>query len=164
MRTSRLWSSALILGLLPLAATATNNCNPVGTWAVDVTFAPDTGIPPFHELLSLLPGGVVIENNALLHPNSASVFMGTNGSPGHGAWKRRGNCRIDFKVLKQVFSPAHQFFGFVRITVRARINGDHFSSELGDSNVELVFNEDPDAFAEFSFGASASQGERVKVD
>lgn len=164
MRTSNRLTTALLIGLLPLAATATDDCNPVGTWAVNVTFPTESGIPPFNELISFLPGGVVIETNSQLHPNSANQVLPFNGSTGHGAWERRQNCRIKFKVLKQVFDPTQQFLGFIRITVRARINGNNYSNQLADANVELVFGTDPNGPPAISFGGSTSQGNRVKVN
>jgi hypothetical protein len=153
---------ALLAGLLPVPALANDECNPIGTWSIDVTFPPESGIPPFTELLSLLPGGVVIETNSQLHPNSANEFLPFNGSTGHGAWGLRSNCRVKFKVLKQVFDPTQLFQGFIRITVRARIDGDSFSNDITHSNVELVFGTDPDAPAAMVFGGSASSGKRVK--
>jgi hypothetical protein len=153
---------ALLGSLGPVLAIANNDCNPVGSWSVDVTFPPESGIPPFTELLSLLPGGVVIETNSQLHPNSANEILPFNGSPGHGAWGPRPNCRVKFKVLKQVFDPTHQFQGYIRITVRAKIEGDTFSNDLAHSNVELVFGTDPDAPPAMVFGGSSSVGKRVK--
>ncbi|MGH8250225.1 MAG: hypothetical protein ACREVI_05935 [Steroidobacteraceae bacterium] len=170
MNISKVWSTALIASLLPVAAMATGGtsnsemCNPAGTWSVNVTFPPESGFPPFHELLSLLPGGVVIETNSILHANSQDTFFGINGSPGQGAWKRRANCRIEFKVLKQVFDQTHQFLGFIRITVRAKISGNQFSNELADSNVDFIFGPDPDAPPSVMFGGSTSQGKRIKAN
>lgn len=170
MNTSRRWAIAMIAGLLPAAAMADGNtssgdsCNPIGTWSVNVTFPPESGIPPFTELLSLLPGGVVVETNSQLHPNGANAFLPFNGSPGHGAWERRANCRIKLKVLKQVFDPTQQFLGFVRITIRAKITGNTISNEVADSNVELIFGTDPNAPPVMSFGGSSSQGKRVSVN
>ncbi len=163
MNISKGWATALALGLLPLQATATDNCNPVGTWAVDVDFPAETGIPQFHELISFLPGGVVLESNTQLHANSANALLPYNGSTGHGTWVRLSNCRIKFTVLKQVFDPSQSFLGFIRITARARISGNAYSIQLVDSNVELVFDPDPDAPPVMSFGGSASHGKRVKV-
>jgi hypothetical protein len=162
MKTASRWTAALLAGLMPALAIAGDDCNPVGTWSVNVTFPPESGIPPFTELLSLLPGGVVIETNSQLHPNSANTFLPFNGSPGHGAWSPRPNCRVKFKVLKQVFDPTQQFQGFVRITVRARINGNTFSNDLANSNVELVFGTDPGGPPALVFGGSSSVGKRVR--
>lgn len=170
MNTSRRWAMALMISLLPAAAMANggssdgDRCDPVGTWSVNVTFPPESGLPPFNELLSLLPGGVVLETNSQLHPNSANAFLPFNGSTGHGAWVRRANCRIKFKVLKQVFDPTQQLLGFVRITVRAKIDGNTISNEVADSNVELIFGTDPDAPPVMVFGGSSSQGKRVSVN
>ncbi len=170
MNTSSRLALALMIGMLPAAALANggwsdgDRCDPVGTWSVNVTFPPESGIPPFTELLSILPGGVVLETNSQLHPNSANSFLPFNGSPGHGAWVGRSNCRIKYKILKQVFDPTQLLLGFVRITVRAKINGNTISNEVADSNVELVFGTDPDAPPVMVFGGSSSQGKRVSVN
>lgn len=154
MRAHTRWTPALILGLLPLAATATDNCNPVGTWVVDVTHPPETFIPPISELISFLPGGAVLETSSDLP-----------GVTGHGAWKRRPGCRIAFKVLKQVFDQANiQLLGFVRITANGKIAGNAYSSAPGDVNVEFVLGSDPDAPPATSTGGSTSLGKRVKAE
>jgi hypothetical protein len=170
MKNANRWAIALVAGLVPAAALADggyrigDRCDPVGTWSMNVTFPAESGIPPFTELLSLMPGGVVVETNSQLHPNSANQILPFNGSPGHGAWERRAPCRIKFKVLKQVFDPTQHFLGFIRITVRARIDGDTISNEFADSNVELVFGTDPDAPPSLIFGGSSSVGKRVTAD
>ncbi|MGH8203409.1 MAG: hypothetical protein ACREST_02305 [Steroidobacteraceae bacterium] len=161
MKSAQRWAAALLAGLLPVVAMANDDCNPVGTWSVDVTFPAESGIPPFTELLSFLPGGVVVETNSQLHPNSANQFLPFNGSPGYGAWARRPDCRVQFKVLKQVFDPTQQFLGFMRITVRARINGNRFAHGVAKSNVALVFGTDPDGPPALEFGGSSSTGKRV---
>jgi len=170
MNTLKLWTTVLIFGLSPLAATANDDagdggrCNPVGTWSVNITFPPEANVPPFTELISFLPGGVVLESNSQLHPNSANPFLPFNSSDGYGAWERRRHCLIEFKLLKHVFDPSHQFVGFIRITVKAKIVGNTYSNKLEDSNVELVVGTDPDAPAAMSFGGSTSQGTRVLAD
>lgn len=168
MNAANRWAAVLMAGLMPALAAATGTgesgteyCNPVGTWSVNVAFPEQSGIPPFTELLSLLPGGVVIETNTQLHPNSANQYLPFNGSPGHGAWARRVNCRVKIKVLKQVFDPTHQFQGFVRISVLARIKGNTFTNDFKDSNVELIFGPDPNGPPAMVFGGSTSVGTRI---
>ncbi len=151
MNNPRRCATALILGLLPLTATATETCNPVGTWVVNITSPPESFIPPISELVSFLPGGVVFETSSDL----AKVT-------GHGAWKRRPNCWIEFKVLKQIFDQSNiELLGYLRITVSARIVGNAYSSEPGAMKSELVFGMDPDAPPAVSVAVSASTGKRV---
>ena len=154
MLMPRRWTSALILGLLPLAATATDNCNPVGTWVVNISSPPETFIPPIVELISFMPGGVVLESSSDLPHNIAQ-----------GAWKRRPNCRIEFKVLKQIYDQANiALLGFVRITVKAKINGNTYSSETGDLKSEFVSGPDPDAPPALTVAVSSSLGKRMTAN
>ena len=156
MLTTRRWTSALILGLLPFAAaaTGTENCNPVGTWVVNVSSPPETFIPPISELISFMPGGVVLESSSDL-PKVV----------GHGAWKRRPSCRIEFKVLKQIFDQANiELLGFVRITGKAKIVGNTFSSEPGEIRTEFVSGSDPYAPPSVLVEVSSSLGQRMRAN
>jgi len=151
MEYSRRFATALIFGFLPFAATATDACNPVGTWVVNITSPPESFTPPISELISLLPGGVVLDTSSDLPKIT-----------GHGAWKRRPNCCIEFKVLKQIFDQTNiELVGFVRITGKAKIVGNTYSSEPGDLKSEFVFGMDPDAPPAVSVAVSASTGKRV---
>jgi hypothetical protein len=151
MNKPRRCATALILGLLPFSATATDACNPVGTWVVNITSPPESFILPISELVSFLPGGVVLETSSDL----AKIT-------GHGAWKRRPNCWIEFKVLKQIFDQTNiDLVGFVRTTAKVKIVGNSYSSEPGNLKSEFVFGLDPDAPPAVSVAVSASTGKRV---
>lgn len=153
MNNAKRCTTALVFGLMPLAAMATDACNPVGTWVVNVTAPPETFIPPIVELVSFMPGGVVLQTSSDL----AKIT-------GQGAWTRRPNCRIEFKVLKHTHDHTGlDFLGFIRTTVRAKIDGDSYSTEPGDYKSEFVFGMDPDAPPATSVAVSASAGKRLKA-
>ena len=153
MNNAKRCTTALILGLMPLAAMATDACNPVGTWAVKITSPPESFIPPISELVSFLPGGAVLETSSDL----AKIT-------GQGTWKRRPNCWIEFKVLKHIHDQAGiDLLGFIRMTVRAKIDGNSYSTEAGDFKTEFVFGMDPDAPPATTVAVSASAGKRLKA-
>ena len=155
MNDAKRCTTALILGLMPLAAMATGACNPVGTWVVTITSPPETFTPPISELVSFLPGGVVIYTSSDL----AKIT-------GQGTWKRRPNCWIEFKLLKHIHDQTEiDFLGFIRSTVRAKIDGNSYSSAPGDTRIEIVFGMDPDAPPVSSVEVSAtSAGKRLKTN
>ncbi len=135
---------------------------PVGTWLVTVEF-PEGGPPPFKEFLVFNAGGTLTETNTTLHANSALIPATTlplNGSMGSGAWKRIGKGKVKFTFIKLVFSASGVHEGYLRVSGKARINGNKWT---GEASTELLFGADldhPDSVIQF--GTAPSSGRRIK--
>ena len=134
----------------------------VGTWLVTVEF-PEGGPPPFKEFLVFNAGGTLTETNTTLHANSAlnpASPLPLNGSMGSGAWKRIGKGAVKFTFIKLVFSANGVHEGYLRVSGKARIHGNHWT---GEASTELLFGTDLDnPLSVIPFGTAPSSGNRIK--
>jgi hypothetical protein len=135
---------------------------PVGTWLVTVEF-PEGGPPPFKEFLVFNAGGTLTETNTTLHANSAlnpASPLPLNGSMGSGAWKRIGKRTVKFTFIKFVFGVDGVHEGYLRVSGKARINGNNWT---GEASTELLFGTDLDnPLNVIPFGTAPSSGKRIK--
>ena len=134
----------------------------VGTWLVTVEF-PEGGPPPFKEFLVFNAGGTLIETNTTLHANSAvnpASPLPLNGSMGSGAWKYIGKRTVKFTFIKLVFGAGGVHEGYLRVSGKARIKGNHW---MGEASTELLFGTDLDNPANvIPFGMAPSSGKRIE--
>ena len=159
--------SLLVLIAVAFVGTSTANASdyhhkPVGTWLITVSF-PEGGPPPFKEFLVFNAGGTLTETNTTLHANSAlnpASPLPLNGSMGSGAWKRIGKGKVKFTFIKLVFSAGGVHEGYLRVSGKARINGNKWT---GEASTELLFGTDLDDPVEvIPFGTAPSSGKRIK--
>ncbi len=147
---------------LSVANASSYHHKPVGTWLVTVEF-PEGGPPPFKEFLVFNAGGTLTETNTTLHANSAlnpASPLPLNGSMGSGAWKRIGKSAVKFTFIKLVFGAGGVHEGYLRVSGKARINGNYWT---GEASTELLFGTDLDnPLNVIPFGTAPSSGKRIK--
>ena len=146
-----------VLGAMPVAAESEHEkaerdraarMRPAGSWAGTVT-AVNPPIGQFANLLTLIPGGGVIESRRLYVRETP--FGALLETPGHGAWRRVGpnTLQINFLFLLQGAPDnpalAGNPFGTDNISIRAEL--DHsgklltgtFRSDVKDLGGNIIF-------------------------
>jgi hypothetical protein len=107
----------------------------VGSYIGRVT-AVDTPLPPFTDLVSFLPGGVVVESRRYA-VQPGPPFGTLIETTGHGAWKRTGNRTFQayFRFLLQDLASTGEV-GTDNVTLDVTLDGDTlsgtFASEVRD--------------------------------
>ena len=165
MTNRKIYQLVLVIAALACFSTAQASFfhhSPVGTWLITVEF-PEGGPPPFKEFLVFNAGGTLTETNTTLHANSAlnpASPLPLNGSMGSGAWKRIGKRTVKFTFIKLVFSASGVHEGYLRVSGKARINGNHWT---GEASTELLFGTDLDnPLNVIPFGTAPSSGKRIR--
>jgi hypothetical protein len=179
MNGKSFFGTIVVLGLMmttsqPAAAQgqSASHPNPVGTWLLEVTFLSGNP-PPFKEMITLHSGGTVSETNATLNAASGSLPPPFNliGSDGQGAWKRLPGGMIGVSLTKLVFcgpasvafcapGQAGQQLGYLRLTLKANVDGNSLSVAADGSSTELVLGPDPTAPG-IDFGPASATGFRL---
>ena len=80
----------------------------LGTWKVTLT--PDTGAPPFDELMTFTDGGGIVESN-----NFPFFEVGLSAGPGQGSWSYAGRQRFPFTFVKFLYLPTGQGVGMLKV-------------------------------------------------
>ncbi|MGI9202910.1 MAG: hypothetical protein ACR2Q3_02800 [Woeseiaceae bacterium] len=150
-----------------------DRCRPVGSWLITIDFEQ---LPfPFQELVTLHADRTLVETNSGLHSNSfpdpnampSGPVPPWNGSDGHGAWKLKRGCKVQFSFLKFVFNgvnapngpPAGIPIGFFKVSGLARIQGNSYVSVAGDTTAQFIPGTDPNSTkGVMDFGPSTSMG------
>jgi hypothetical protein len=196
-RTLRIFSGVLAAALLSPAAFGqavdSAGVNPTGTWLVNVSFPPASGVPPFQEMITFHRDGTVSESNTTLYPGSANYFLNYSGSEGKGSWGRYTGGRIAWTVHKFVFCGPNfapppipnpppglsvactpdkvgRHIGYLRIRAVSTVRGGSFSTQAADEQVDLLLDMNPDDGLDpaapdvvIPFGGADSTGRRLGV-
>lgn len=116
--------AAAVAAAVPAVAQADNaDQGLVGSYIGRVT-ASNVPLPPFTDLISFLPGGVVVESRRYA-VQPGPPFGTLLETTGHGAWKRTGNRTFEafFRFLLQDLASTGEV-GTDNVTLNVALDGD----------------------------------------